>query len=376
MVIMQNHNKSAITNQLDMGISYLPPELEQTVEVTFHIHEPKEIYSNILSKKKRALLVVDGNLDENKVNLVLSLIKKYVDQVQVYKLEYGEKNLNRVRKIWAAMIQFHPDVAVALGGGTTCDLLGFAASCYHRSLDHIFFPTTLLSMVDACIGGKTGIDFSGVKNSVGQVHYAIESYCIFPFLESLTYAELISGFSEVVKAGMLFDEDLIQRIEKLPTKFTLSKDWFSVVSRGAELKAKMSENSFSQRSRLLYGHNIGHGIETLSTTHRRHGDCVSIGMNYELAIGVFLGEVDETTWKRQQRILERFGLPLRIPERTNFEKIKSKMRKYKLYKDGQYLFIIPKIPGKIIESSQGFYVKLSEQKLDEAYMKAKKLILQ
>lgn len=371
---MQNQDNKAVTNLPGKHITYTPPELGKTIEVSFFLSQPREIRSKILNQKKRALLVVDSNLDDTKVNLVLSLIEKYVEHVQVYRLKYGEKNLGRAKRIWDAMIQFHPDVAVALGGGTICDLLGFAASCYHRSLDHIFFPTTLLSMVDACIGGKTGIDFGGVKNSVGQVHYALESYCIFPFLESLDYDELISGFSEVIKAGMLFDEHLIRQVEKLPLKFSLSQDWLSVISRGAELKAKISEKPFSQRSKLLYGHNIGHGLETLSSAHRRHGDYVSIGMNYELAIGVAIGVVSKNVWERQQRILKRFGLPFVIPKRTSFEKIKSKMRKYKLYKEGQYLFILPKNPGEIIENNSSYYLELSDEKLNDAYLKTKRLM--
>lgn len=373
---MQKHYNDMLVNQPDKIISYSPHEVGGTIEVSFFLKVPKEIQSKVLIKKKRALLIVDSNLDCEKIDLVLSLVEKSVEHVQVYKLEYGEKNLSRVKQIWEAMIHFHPDVAVALGGGTTCDLVGFAASCYHRGLDHIFFPTTLLSMVDACIGGKTGIDFEGVKNSIGQVHYALESYCIFPFLESLSYVELISGFSEVIKAGMLFDENLIQQIEKLPKKFTLSKNWFSVISRGAELKASMSEKPFSQRSKLLYGHNIGHGLETLNSTHRRHGDCVSIGMNYELAMGVVIGKVEKSTWERQQRILERFDLPFKISVKTDFKKIKNKMRQYKLYKDEQYLFILPKRPGEIIGNVQNYYCELSDEKLDQAYLEAKKLILQ
>lgn len=373
---MKNRANNIAANLPDKFISYKPPELGKTVEVSFFLSRPKEIKSKILNQKKRALLIVDSNLDQGKIDLVLLLVKKHVKQVEVFKLEYGEKNLKRVKQIWESMIQFHPDVAIALGGGTTCDLVGFAASCYHRSLDHIFFPTTLLSMVDACIGGKTGIDFGGIKNSIGQVHYALESYCIFPFLESLHYEELISGFSEVVKAGMLFDEKLIHQIEKLPSKFSLSEDWFSVISRGAELKAKMSEKPFSQRSKLLYGHNIGHGFETLSSMHRRHGDCVSIGMNYELAIGVVIGKVDKSTWERQQKILTKFGLPFVIPKTTSFDKIKSKMRKYKLYKESQYLFILPKKPGEIIENDSSYYLELSDKNLDDAFVKVRKLIMQ
>src|SRR3989338_10578117 len=201
---MQNKNiVRTAKDEPDKSIIYLPPELGKSVRVFFFLEEPKEINSQILGSKQQVLLIVDDNLDQGKISTVLLLLKKQVKQISIYKLNYGQKNLSRVSKIWDEMIRVHPDVAISLGGGTTCDLVGFAASCYHRGLDHIFFPTTLLSMVDACIGGMTSIDFGGVKNSVGQVHYAKENHCIFPFLETLQYDELKSGISEIVKIAML-----------------------------------------------------------------------------------------------------------------------------------------------------------------------------
>ena len=374
---MQNKNiVRTAKDEPDKSIIYLPPELGKSVRVSFFLDEPKKINSQILGSKQQVLLIVDDNLDQGKISTVLLLLKKQVKQISIYKLNYGQKNLSRVSKIWDEMIRVHPDVAISLGGGTTCDLVGFAASCYHRGLDHIFFPTTLLSMVDACIGGKTGIDFGGVKNSIGQVHYARESFCLFPFLKTLEYSELISGFSEVIKAGMLFDERLIRSIEKLPEKFSLTDDWLVVINRGAELKAKMSEKTLHQRSKLLYGHNIGHGFETLNSLHRRHGDCVAIGMNYESALGVVMGLVDRSVWQRQYNLLQKFNLPSHIPERADFEQIKKNMRKYKLYKDSKYLFVIPRKPGEIIESNLGYYCELSEEDLNSAYGEAKKIIFQ
>ena len=310
--------------QPDKVINYSPPEIGRSIQISFFLHKPENIFSPTLSSKKNALLIYDANLDDAKVKLTLSILRRSIKRVTAYKLNYGPKDLTGVKKIWNEMIKVHPEVAIALGGGTTCDLVGFASSCYHRGLDHLFFPTTLLSMVDASIGGKTGIDFGRIKNSIGHVHYALESYCIFPFSKTLEYEELISGFSEVIKAGMLFDENLIKLIEELPSKFSLTQGWFNAVTKGAELKARISEKPFSQRSKLLYGHNIGHGIETYNTTHRRHGDCVAIGMNYELAIGVVANLIDKNVWERQNQLLKKFKLPTLFPKEIDFEIVKKK----------------------------------------------------
>lgn len=371
---MKNQASVQLTNKPDKEILYSPPEIQKIIRVSFYLQEPKEVVSKSLENKKRILLVVDSNLDESKIVLVVSLLKKHVNNVHLLRLDYGLKNLTRLRQIWNEMLRIHPDIAVALGGGTICDLVGFAASCYHRGLEHMFFPTTLLSMVDACIGGKTGIDFGNIKNSIGQIHYAVESHCIFPFLKTLKYEELISGFAEVIKAAMLFDNDLLESIEELPQRFVAERDWFSTVTRGAELKAYFSEQPFSRRSQLLYGHNLGHGLETLSTLHRRHGDCVSVGMNYELAMGVALNLVDYKVWARQNRILKKFDLPTALPKKVSFEKIKEKMRQYKLYKNGLYLFIIPKNPGEVIQNGSDYYQGLTENELDKAYTKAVEFI--
>ncbi len=349
--------------------TYHPPEIENDVSVSFYFEKSAKIQSKCLDAKKKALLVIDSNLDSKKVSFVKRIVQEHIRNVDVYRFEYGPKNLKNVEKIWSALLESHPEVVIAFGGGTTCDLVGFAASCYQRGLDHIFFPTTLLSMVDACIGGKTGIDFGGIKNSIGQVHYARESHCFFEFLGSMETDELMSGVSEMVKAGMLFDSKLIDLMEKLPSKFVISKDWMSAISRSAQLKANISEEPFSERSRLLYGHNIGHGVETYNSTHRRHGDCVSIGMNYELAMAVAYKIVDPLVWKRQVDLLHKFGLPTVISG-MSLEVIKERMKKYKLYKDGEFFFIVPQKFGKIYEQKHGYYWKLNERQFDTLFATA------
>jgi len=343
----------------DAVIGY-QPEQESNITVHFYKKIPISISSPVLSTKKGVLLVIDQNLDNDKQKIVEELLKQHSKKVETFMLPYKAKNLAQVEKIWHAMIRVHPDVVVAFGGGATCDLVGFAASCYHRGLDHVFFPTTLLSMVDACIGGMTSIDFGGIKNSVGQVHYAKESHCIFPFLETLQYDELKSGISEIVKIAMLFDENLFADLEKLPDHFDISHGCFTAIIRSAQLKARISEQSFSERSKLMYGHNIGHGIETYNSFHRRHGDCVSIGMNYELALACVGGVVDKKLWQRQHALLKKFSLILSFPKEINILKLKEKMKLYKLYRNGSFLFVIPNKVGSILQNAGGYYWQIPE----------------
>lgn len=347
-------------------ISYVPPEINKEILVDFYLNYPKEIDSKVLKSKTRALLVVDPNLNDDRVEKIVKLIKYYVPLIKVFKLNYTGKNLESAEKIWDQMIDFRPDVAIAFGGGTICDLVGFTSSSYHRGMDHIFFPTTLLSMVDACIGGKTGIDFKGVKNSIGQVHYSRESYCFFPLLDTLDYNELISGVSEIIKAAMLFDSELFNLLEKISSTFAISEEWFEVVSRSSQLKAKMSERPFSERSKLLYGHNIGHGIETYDDSHRRHGDCVAIGMNYELFMAKEAGIVSQDMWVRQNMLLKKFGLPFKF-DNLDIANLKNKIKLYKLYNNDQYLFVIPRNIGSIHLLKDDYFWKISEEEFDTLF---------
>lgn len=351
-------------------IRYTPPEIDKEISVTYFERVPDAINSKLLPNKNKILLVADANLGVSKIRLVTKLLQKHVKNVKLLELPFRGKNLDQVKTIWESMVAEHPDAAVALGGGTTCDLVGFASSCYHRGFEHIFIPTTLLGMVDACVGGKTGIDFGGVKNSIGRVHYAVESYCILPFLKSLPDDELKSGISEIIKAAMLFDASLFKQLGNVSKIFEPSKEWLEVIAKSAGLKAKMSEQPLSQRSKLLYGHNIGHGLETYDHKHRRHGDAVSIGMNYELAMAVCSGIVKQEVWKKQSELLRKFNLVNTFWKGIDLNILMAKMKLYKLSKDGNLLFVIPQSAGKILETKDSYYWQVPEKKFIQILQKA------
>jgi len=342
------------------AIEYTPPEIGEGIHVRYFCYPPQSIQLSSLKNKKKMLLVIDKNLDVTKYNAVSRLIRSQVENIVILPLDCSEKSLGRLKIIWKKMIEYSPDVATAIGGGVACDLVGFASSCYQRNLDHIFFPTTSLSMIDAAIGGKTGIDFHGVKNSIGSVHYAKDSVCIISFLKTLPSEELNSGFAEAVKAAMLFSADLFNKLQCFSQSNEI--ELRNIIAESAKFKALLCEQPLKVRSKLLYGHNIGHGIETYSSLRRRHGDCVSIGMNLEAAMAVQLGILQKQDWLSQQELLLRFHLPTEFPKGMKKEVVMERMKLYKLYKDGKFFFVLPKKIGGIYETNRSYFTVIEDQK--------------
>lgn len=343
-----------------IAIEYTPPEIREAIRVRYFCRPPRRLQLSSLKNKKKMLLVIDKNLDVTKYNAVNRLIQSQVGNIVTLPLDCSEKSLDRLKIIWKKMIEYRPDVAAAIGGGVACDLVGFASSCYQRNLDHIFFPTTLLSMIDAAIGGKTGIDFHGVKNSIGSIHYAKDSVCIISFLKTLPSEELNSGFAEAVKAAMLFSADLFSLLQQFSSSNEI--ELRNIIVESAKFKAFLCEQPLKVRSKLLYGHNIGHGIETYSSLRRRHGDCVSIGMNLEAAIAVQLGILQKQDWMRQKKLLLRFHLPTEFPRGMKKEVVIGKMKLYKLYRERKFLFVLPNKIGGIKETENNHFTVIDEKK--------------
>lgn len=341
-------------------LEYTPPETGEVVRVRYFCHPPRRLQLPSLKNKEKMLLVIDKKIDVKEYNIISRLTRSQVGNIATLLLDCSEKNLGRVKTIWKKMIEYHPDIAAAIGGGVACDLVGFASSCYQRNLDHIFFPTTLLAMIDASIGGKTGIDFHGVKNSIGSIHYAKDSICILSFLKTLPPEELNSGFAEAVKAAMLFSTNLFSKLQRISLSNEI--ELRNIIAESAKFKSLLCEQSLRKRSKLLYGHNIGHGIETYSLLRRRHGDCVSIGMNLEAAMAVQLGMLQKHDWLSQQRLLLRFHLPTEFPKGMKKEVVIERMKLYKLYKERKFSFVLPKKIGGIYETNRNYFTVIEEQK--------------
>ena len=203
------------------------------------------------------------------------------------------KNLQTVQRIWETLMKHHADrnaLLVNLGGGVITDLGGFAASTYKRGIKFINIPTTLLAMVDAAIGGKTGIDFGGGKNQIGTFAEA-EEVIIHPvFLETLPQRELISGLSEMLKYGFVADSSLLN---------ANLENYQQFIVRCGEIKREIVAQDRTEkglRKILNFGHTLGHAIEShcLTTDYPlMHGEAVALGMMGALWLSVKQCGLDE-----------------------------------------------------------------------------------
>ena len=203
------------------------------------------------------------------------------------------KNLQTVQKIWKTLMKHHADrnaLLVNLGGGVITDLGGFAASTYKRGIKFINIPTTLLAMVDAAIGGKTGIDFGGGKNQIGTFAEAEEVIVDPVFLETLPQRELLSGLAEMLKYGFIADANLLE---------TNLENYKQYIVRAGEIKREIVAQDPTEkglRKILNFGHTWGHAIEShcMTTDYPLlHGEAVALGMTVALWLSVKQCGLDE-----------------------------------------------------------------------------------
>ncbi|MBK8505656.1 MAG: 3-dehydroquinate synthase [Saprospiraceae bacterium] len=212
----------------------------------------------------------------------------------------GEKHktLGTCEKIWQRMFDLKTDrksLLINLGGGVIGDMGGFCASTYMRGIPFIQVPTTLLSQVDASIGGKLGIDFYGLKNSIGLFHDPMAVLADPAFLKTLPPKELRSGFAEVIKHGLIRDLDLWKTITNVSD--WSGQDWREIVYQSLVIKQKVVEQDpfeNSIRKILNFGHTIGHAIEGVMIDIERpilHGEAVAAGMIAESFLSHRLGQL-------------------------------------------------------------------------------------
>jgi len=206
------------------------------------------------------------------------------------------------------------DAIIGLGGGAATDLAGFVAATWMRGVDVVHIPTTLLGMVDAAVGGKTGINTDAGKNLVGSFHEPDSVFVDLVTLETVPRNELISGMAEVIKAGFIADPVILELIEADPeaaldpTGTVLPE----LVRRAIEVKAKVVAADLREsqlREILNYGHTLGHAIERREQYRWRHGAAVAVGMAFAAELGRLAGRLDDATADRHVSILESVGLP-------------------------------------------------------------------
>ena len=261
-------------------------------------------------------------VDENTKRHCYPLVKEFLPQHNLIEISAGEehKTIETCSLIWAQLTAHQADrksLVVNLGGGVIGDMGGFAASCYKRGIGFINIPTTLLAMVDASVGGKTGIDFNGFKNQIGVFSEPKAVFIYTSFLKTLPERELSSGFAEVMKHYLIADASAF---EALATNKPAIKrlNWPEVVAANVQIKANIVEQDPKEkgvRKALNFGHTIGHSIESFflqqaSEKRLLHGEAIAIGLITESYLSVKKTLLTEAQLiKIQQVILNYFKLP-------------------------------------------------------------------
>lgn len=207
------------------------------------------------------------------------------------------------------------DVVVGVGGGATTDLAGFVASTWLRGVRWIAVPTTVLAMVDAAVGGKTGINTAEGKNLVGAFHPPAGVLCDLAALESLPVHDYVSGLAEIIKAGFIVDPAILDLIEEDPqaARTPAGPHTAELLIRAIKVKAEVVSGDLKESGRreiLNYGHTLAHAIEKNERYKWRHGAAVSVGMVFAAELGRLAGRLDDATADRHRAILESVGLPL------------------------------------------------------------------
>ncbi|MFE7339727.1 3-dehydroquinate synthase, partial [Streptomyces fimicarius] len=207
------------------------------------------------------------------------------------------------------------DVIVGIGGGATTDVAGFVAASWLRGVRWIAIPTTVLGMVDAAVGGKTGINTAEGKNLVGAFHPPAGVLCDLAALASLPVNDYVSGMAEIIKAGFIADPVILDLVEADPegARTPAGPHTAELIERSIRVKAEVVSSDLKEsglREILNYGHTLAHAIEKNERYKWRHGAAVSIGMVFAAELGRLAGRLDDATADRHRSVLESVGLPL------------------------------------------------------------------
>lgn len=236
------------------------------------------------------------------------------------------------------------DYVLGLGGGAATDLAGFVASTWLRGVPLVLVPTTLLGMVDAAVGGKTGINTSEGKNLVGSFYPPRTVICDLDTLASLPRNEILAGFGEVVKYGFISDPEILQIIEDNPEEATnvTSQVFSDLVGRCISIKAKVVSADFKEdglREILNYGHTLGHAIELTERYSWRHGAAISVGMVFVAELARLAGRLSDEAVEKHRRILMMLGLPTTYRS-DRWEQLLVAMQRDKKSRGGELRFIV------------------------------------
>ncbi|MFF2052017.1 3-dehydroquinate synthase [Leifsonia sp. NPDC058194] len=280
-----------------------------------------DLAGHLGDKVNKVLLVHPPTLGAAAAELRESLLGRYEVLLAEVPDAEAAKRVEVAAFLWGIMGQAdftRSDAVVGFGGGAVTDLAGFAAATWLRGVKLIQVPTTLLGMVDAAVGGKTGINTTEGKNLVGAFYAPAAVVCDLDTLASLGRNEILAGFGEVVKYGFIAEPEILDIIERDVAVATdpESPEFRRLVELSIGIKARVVGEDFTEqglREILNYGHTLGHAIEHAERYQWRHGAAVAVGMVYAAELGRLSGRLSDEAVDRHRRILESLTLPTTYP---------------------------------------------------------------
>ena len=323
------------------------------------------------SRAHRYAVITDDNVGP----LYAARVRDAIGAARTTVLTVPAGEAHKTRDTWARLSDeliaagFGRDsLIIALGGGVVGDVAGFVAATYMRGIPYIQVPTTLLAMVDASIGGKTGVDTPAGKNLVGAFHQALAVVVDPTVLATLPRAHIRAGFAEVIKHGAIADEAYLARAvaaaSNLGALDPASHAMVDLVSRSIEIKAdvvRRDEREGGVRKILNFGHTIGHAVELLSDYSMLHGDAIAVGMAYESTLAERCGVAAAGTADRIQHAVETAGFEARRPASMSPDRIVAATHGDKKARAGRVEYALPSRVGAMAGASSGWSIAVEDE---------------
>ena len=354
-------------------------ELKKVVDDSYEIEVGRDLagkltedlQSGLMGKLRRFALITDSRVEKLYAEDLFRRLTEAGFSGEIFSFPAGEKSKTRETKaeIEDRMLAagFRRDCFVlAAGGGVVSDLAGFLAGTYCRGVPFLNYATTLLAAADASVGGKTAVDTPLATNLIGLFYQPRKVYIDIGCWKTLPGREVSSGLAETVKHACLADRKFFDYLEEHMEEILRTEPaaCMHIARRNCEIKYQVvmkDERESGLREVLNLGHTVGRAIETLSDYRLKHGEALSIGLTAECALARRLGFMSGEEAARVKKLLERAGLPVRIPEYIDRETLVRKLYTDKKVRNNHLRFVIQRGIGEIVEFSPGvFATEISE----------------
>ncbi|NDD58271.1 MAG: 3-dehydroquinate synthase [Chlamydiae bacterium] len=297
-------------------LRFQPPPIESRIYLNTCIGKPSKVWTEIAEKKNRKILYFDQNIPKEKIELLLAAIQPDLSfSILANETLKSRQSLSLQEDL---LIRHHvtkDSLIIAMGGGVLSDMIGFLASTYMRGLNWILIPSTLLSMADASIGGKTAINVGGIKNIIGSFYPASQIIIDPTLLSSLEPRQMLCGLAEIIKYGCIYNPELFEFIEKRALDFMQRQPTFINTILDLSIEAKMEIVTLDPFERgirciLNFGHTIGHAFESYFHFTLTHGEAIAAGMIVESLISFQRKILPQESLHRIIHLFKRYSFDL------------------------------------------------------------------